>query len=307
MDAWCREYIGGYHFAAAIGTLAYAEEYLYIETQCRVLAYALAKTFWCVQATGIVNIDVMGQRFGGVEAGLSLQLLTATMSLAMAKTRAIADTYATGEAYGFTSLVEFCKGAGKYSLLCAVSTTEVEVVAEADAYAFGDAFAAAGSGGITYNRARVCASSDEIDKIGAILVSYAMNWSFAKASAAAHAMAESYIGIYNKSFNKLCLETYKKKCGKPKWLGRPVCAVPAQKACDAAIALGGAGGYAFADAWAAAYAKAIAGTKISLVVSAHIFKVGDDFNLCFGEDRQDVGEAAAVTICPAYVPLAEDM
>jgi hypothetical protein len=168
---------GGNSFAIATSEVGL---WLYAWCQAYADAYARACTF--TKVDGDIKVDTTISN-GYKEVSLSVALKTATKTLAIAKSKAIAESYVNAEAQAYTSVTAYCTAVNNKSPLCfGTATTDLTQVATAGAIAYGQANALAQSGSVTQQNLSVSAKGSSLDFINGIISAYAKSWAFASKS-----------------------------------------------------------------------------------------------------------------------------
>jgi hypothetical protein len=168
---------GGNSFA-----IAYSDVGLWLNAWCKAYADVYARACAFTKVDGDIKVDTTTSN-GYKEVALSVYLKTATKTLAIATSKAIAASYVNAEAQAYTSVTAYCTAVNNKSPLCSgTASTDLKQVATAGAVAFGQASALAQSGSVTKQNLSISAKGASLDYINGIISAYAKSWAFASKS-----------------------------------------------------------------------------------------------------------------------------
>jgi len=245
-----------------------AESEFFAAALCGAIAEAHGRSCACVKARGTIKLDAESERGSRMSSGttysLTIDLASATMTLAKASSAAVADTFTAGGGTVYaTSDDAFCasdEGQKKDpdcnpNLATALATVSASSFGGAEALS--DAVASSGSS--TYSKGYMQVSGHNVQSIGAMFTSVAEAWAFSQAATLAMAASFSEVCADAAAIAQQCDAAYNNHCASSG------CGfTDKNEACDKAVAFGKGYGSNYAEAIAGTIASTYAKVKIGV-------------------------------------------
>jgi hypothetical protein len=252
-------------------TFAFSYESLWLDATCAAYAEAYARTCSFMKVDGKVDVHTSVQNTKK-DVSMNVVLKTATMTLAIAESVAIAQSYADVGAYSYTTVDAYCSKINNLSIICpgGTASTDLSQLAVASAGSIGQAGAVAASGTTTQSAAAVMAEGSSLTYINSVISAFAESWSFAAAGAAASAIADAFTAVCNESFSSMCVAEHGRICSIAENSGRGICNDQPDVACATAYAKGEAWSEALSLACAQEFASAQTKTSAFAAISANV-------------------------------------
>jgi hypothetical protein len=253
-------------------SIAFADsvEYLFLQAFCASFAESFALTCAFTKVDGDIQVTANADsRNFNQEITLGLQLNAATTTFATASSVAEAATYTAIDSQAFTSagVASFCNQYPWFPTCSGFAGTSLSQIATADASSFGVASASSSSGALATSGAFVKTAGSKYSYINGLLTAVVKAWSFAEASAAAGAFAESFTLNINNSFANVCVEQFASICASSSY---GWCGSTPEEACAAAWASGSSWAFALAEACAQTFVDAFAEASSSIHLMANV-------------------------------------